>query len=88
MNREGLPKKGEAYEQLPKHRFTDYSKAQLNAEIWRQISEAGSAPMSPGKGTKPPVKLGYGVNLALVEHSKKLKVLNPSRTQVTKNPKS
>lgn len=74
---------------MPKHRFTDYSKAQLNAEIWRQISEVNTTKnKSPGRGFKSPIKLGYGVNLAMVQHHKKLKVLNPSRSQVTKDSKS
>ena len=37
---------------------------------------------------RTPIKLGYGVNLAMVQHNKKLKVLNPSRSQVTKDAKS
>ena len=73
---------------MPKHRFTDYSKAQLNAEIWRQISEVGPANKSPARGIRTPVKLGYGVNLAIVQHHKKLRVLNPSRSQVSKDSKS
>ena len=39
ISKEGLPEQGTYEQGLPKHRFSEYSKAQFNSEVWKAISQ-------------------------------------------------